>query len=192
MIRDHRGSLKVEERTEGAFWVLRFKVTRESDHKRVERTRVIGRVQDFQQKRRLLQRRNAYACIPSSRDRNAECSSLRLPQPPACVNLVPGGDRNRLQNHSGHAALGRPFNPAQGLRALAHGQAHGGPSQDDRGHGSERENRSRSHSVGVGDRPWVILPVSCRQISDNFFRMMVARDGVEPPTPAFSGLRSTT
>jgi hypothetical protein len=24
------------------------------------------------------------------------------------------------------------------------------------------------------------------------FRMMVARDGVEPPTPAFSGLRSTT
>ena len=26
----------------------------------------------------------------------------------------------------------------------------------------------------------------------NRFRMMVARDGVEPPTPAFSGLRSTT
>ena len=25
-----------------------------------------------------------------------------------------------------------------------------------------------------------------------FFRIMVARDGVEPPTPAFSGLRSTT
>ena len=25
-----------------------------------------------------------------------------------------------------------------------------------------------------------------------FFRMMVAREGVEPPTPAFSGLRSTT
>jgi hypothetical protein len=24
------------------------------------------------------------------------------------------------------------------------------------------------------------------------FQMMVARDGVEPPTPAFSGLRSTT
>jgi hypothetical protein len=25
-----------------------------------------------------------------------------------------------------------------------------------------------------------------------FFRMMVARDGVEPPTPAFSGLRITS
>src|ERR1700674_4898433 len=47
MIREHRGSLKVEERLEGAVWVLRFKVTRDSDHKRVERTRVIGRGQDF-------------------------------------------------------------------------------------------------------------------------------------------------
>ena len=49
MIREHRGSLKVEERLDGAVWVLRFKVTRESDHERVERTRVIGRVQDFRQ-----------------------------------------------------------------------------------------------------------------------------------------------
>ena len=42
MIREHRGSLKVEERLEGAVWVLRFKTTRDCDHKRVERTRVIG------------------------------------------------------------------------------------------------------------------------------------------------------
>jgi hypothetical protein len=44
----------------------------------------------------------------------------------------------------------------------------------------------RLHSVGLGDRPWVILQVPCRGISINFFGMMVARDGVEPPTPAFS------
>ena len=31
-----------------------------------------------------------------------------------------------------------------------------------------------------------------RLLAANIFRMMVARDGVEPPTPAFSGLRSTT
>ncbi len=31
-----------------------------------------------------------------------------------------------------------------------------------------------------------------RVCAAKFFRMMVARDGVEPPTPAFSGLRSTT
>ena len=30
-----------------------------------------------------------------------------------------------------------------------------------------------------------------RLISDKCFGMMVARDGIEPPTPAFSGLRST-
>jgi hypothetical protein len=41
-------------------------------------------------------------------------------------------------------------------------------------------------------RSRVILPVFWRQISTKFFGMMVARDGVEPPTPAFSGLRSTT
>ena len=29
-------------------------------------------------------------------------------------------------------------------------------------------------------------------IRRNWLQMMVARDGVEPPTPAFSGLRSTT
>ena len=31
-----------------------------------------------------------------------------------------------------------------------------------------------------------------RSCAAKTFRMMVARDGVEPPTPAFSGLRSTT
>ena len=117
---------------------------------------------------------------------------FRFPQPPACVNLVPGRDRNRLQDYSRHAALGRPLNPAQGLRALAHGQAHGGSGKDDRGYGSEPGNRSTVHPVGVGDRPGVILPVSRRQISAKLFGIMVARDGVEPPTPAFSGLRSTT
>ena len=47
MIREHRGSLKVEERLDGAVWVVRFKVTRDSDHKRVEHSRVIGMVDDF-------------------------------------------------------------------------------------------------------------------------------------------------
>jgi hypothetical protein len=111
---------------------------------------------------------------------------FRLPQPSACVNLVPGRDRNRLQDYSGHAALGGSFNPAQGLRALTHGQAHGGSGKDDRRHGPERRNRSTVHPVIVGDRPWAILPALCRRTSAKFFGMMVARDGVEPPTPAFS------
>src|ERR1043166_4656756 len=60
-------------------------------------------------------------------------------------------------------------------------------SKDDRSHGSKRENRS-AHPVSVGDRSWVILPISDHLIFSKFFRMMVARDGVEAPTPAFSVL----
>jgi hypothetical protein len=52
-----------------------------------------------------------------------------------------------------------------------------------------RENRSTVHPVGVGDRTWVILPASNRAILSKFSGIMVARDGVEPPTPAFSVLR---
>ena len=125
-------------------------------------------------------------------DRDSARSQVWLPQSQACINFVPGRDWDRLQNYSGHAALGRRFNPAQDLRALAHGQAHGGSGKDDRSHGSQRGNRSTAHPLGVGDRPWVILPLFWRQISAKSFGMMVARDGVEPPTPAFSGLRSTT
>jgi integrase len=57
-----------------------------------------------------------------------------------------------------------PFNPAQGLRALANGQAQGGSGKDDRRHGSERGNCSTVHPIGVGDRPWVIFSDSSRQI----------------------------
>jgi hypothetical protein len=85
--------------------------------------------------------------------RDSRWPPFRLPQPPACVNVVPGRDRNRFQDYSGHASLGRPFNPAQGLGALAHGQAHGGSGKNDRSHGSERGNRSTVHPVGVGDPP---------------------------------------
>jgi integrase len=70
----HRGSLKVEERLEGAVWVLRFKVTRDSDRKRVERTRVIGRVEDF----------------PTEAQAFAEAERLRL------YTIEPGSKRGTL------------------------------------------------------------------------------------------------
>jgi len=38
----------------------------------------------------------------------------------------------------------------------------------------------------MGDASWVILLFSGFRISAKFFGMMVARDGVEPPPPAFS------
>src|SRR6266478_3135030 len=70
MIREHRGSLKVEERLEGAVWVLRFKTTRDCDHKRVERTRVIGRVEDFPTEAQAFaeaERRRLYIIEPGSK-----------------------------------------------------------------------------------------------------------------------------
>src|SRR6202050_4380732 len=74
MIREHRGSLKVEERLEGAVWVLRFKTTRDCDHKRVDRTRVIGRVEDF----------------PTEAQAFAEAERLRL------YTVEPGSKRGTL------------------------------------------------------------------------------------------------
>ena len=50
------------------------------------------------------------------------------------------------------------------------------------------EETAQHHPLSVGHRPWVIFPGSSRQNSSKFFGMMVARDGVEPPPPAFSGL----
>ncbi len=47
MARFQRGWLRVENRKQGPIWVLRYKVTRESDGKRVEHTRAIGLVRDF-------------------------------------------------------------------------------------------------------------------------------------------------
>jgi hypothetical protein len=74
MIREHRGSLKVEKRLDGAVWVLRLKVIRDSDHKRVETTRVIGRVQDF----------------PTKTQAFAEAECLRL------YTVEPGSKRGTL------------------------------------------------------------------------------------------------
>jgi integrase len=74
MIREHRGSLKVEERLDGAVWVLRFKATRSFDHKRVERTRVVGRVKDF----------------PTEAQAFAEAERLRL------YTIEPGSKRGTL------------------------------------------------------------------------------------------------
>jgi len=70
MIPEHPGSLKVEQRLDGDVWVLRIKVTRCSDNKRVERTRVTGRVQDFHTKAQPFaeaERLRLYSMEPGSK-----------------------------------------------------------------------------------------------------------------------------
>ena len=53
-----------------------------------------------------------------------------------------------------------------------------------------RQN-SLAHGTSSENRRWLMGGES-RVLAGKSFEMMVARDGVEPPTPAFSGLRSTT
>jgi integrase len=70
VIRKHRGGLKIEQRLDGEVWILRFKATREFDNKRVERTRVVGRVQDFQREEQAFaeaERLRLYTIDPGSK-----------------------------------------------------------------------------------------------------------------------------
>ena len=113
-------------------------------------------------------------------------------------------------DHPGHAAMGRPNDADEDVCPQSHGQEKGSTGQDGRRDGLKRDH-STTDSVAVyspkpawilvqngvvGDQSWVILPFSDHQafqpkalnpawILDG---MMVARDGVEPPTPAFSDL----
>ena len=113
-----------------------------------------------------------------------------LPQSQACSNVVLGEigtDARQFRT----CCVGQTLQSCSRTMRTRRGRSDGGSGKDDEAM-SERGNRSKAHPVGVGDRPWVILPGFWRHCSANIFRLMVARDGVEPPTPAFSGLRSTT
>jgi integrase len=56
-------------------------------------------------------------------------------------------------------------------------------------HGRQNSPAHRASSVRI--MGWIV-GWKFSLFATKFLRMMVARDGVEPPTPAFSGLRSTT
>jgi integrase len=67
---EHKGSLRAEEREDGAVWVLRFKATRASDGKRIERTRCIGPVENFPTKAQAFaeaERLKLYTIEPGSK-----------------------------------------------------------------------------------------------------------------------------
>jgi integrase len=71
---EHKGSLRAEEREDGAVWVLRFKATRASDGKRIERTRVVGLVKNHPTKAQAFE----------------EAERLRL------YTIEPGSNRGKL------------------------------------------------------------------------------------------------
>ena len=97
-----------------------------------------------------------------------------------------GGPENRARSSA-----------ARGLRhdhgtlcAVRHG-LHAGCARQVPGTAHGRQNSPAHRASSVRIMGWIVgwkFPL----FATKFFGMMVARDGVEPPTPAFSGLRSTT
>ena len=100
-------------------------------------------------------------------------SQVWLAQSQTCTIFVPWWRSEPTPKLFRICCVGQTLNPAQGLRALAHGEAHGGSGKDDRSHKSERGNCSTAHSLTVGYRPWVISPDS----SSLDFRISLWNDG---------------
>jgi len=106
--------------------------------------------------------------------------------------------QRRQVNTSVLHSCGQPrSNDRSGENAYSNSQPCGGPKRAESGLEQELHRRKffnliqmgRQHLVPFGTADWKRTGVS-GMILANFFGMMVARDGVEPPTPAFS-VRST-
>src|SRR5207302_9858273 len=131
------------------------------------------------------------------RDQGRGEGALRLSQLPACTG--DGTEQTKSGAEDGaRDATSRGFRDDHAtLRTVGHGvdargtrqvpgAAIGRQDSPAHGEGSVRNRGSDLRIVG-----WIV-GWKFRLCATKFFRMMVARDGVEPPTPAFSGLRSTT
>ncbi len=76
------------------------------------------------------------------------------------------------------------------VRAVRHG-IYAGCTRQVPGTANGRQNPPSHGASSVRIMGWIV-GWKVWLCAAKFFGMMVARDGVEPPTPAFSGLRSTT
>jgi integrase len=109
---EHKGSLRAEQRKDGAVWVLRFKATRASDGKRVERSRVVGPVENFPTKAqgyKEAERLKLYTISPGSKQGKltfktlAEAYLQKLKEKPKSAKRKPKAastieDRERIIN----------------------------------------------------------------------------------------------
>src|SRR5229473_4524411 len=97
-----------------------------------------------------------------------------------------GGPENRTRS-----AAPRGLRHDHGaLCAVRHG-LYAGCAREVPGTAHGRQNSPAHRASSVRIMGWIVgwkFPL----FATKFFEMMVAREGVEPPTPAFSGLRSTT
>ena len=124
-------------------------------------------------------------------------SGLWVSHLPAHPGVGPGGEQLRPktrartasslqhQDHTGHLCpghhAGQTGSAGDVPRRIVEGSMDGEKNGDKLG-----DLAPGPHFVGI------LWAGAIRGNSDKCFEMMVARDGVEPPTPAFSGLRSTS
>ena len=99
-----------------------------------------------------------------------------------------GGHETGSENRSGHSAPRGSGDYHEAVRTIGHGVHAGGAGKIPRA-ARRKPSSPAGWSTAVNTVGWTVGS-SSRWKSSKFFGIMVARDGVEPPTPAFSGLRS--
>ena len=110
----------------------------------------------------------------------------RVPQLPSFAGFGPGEDESRPEDRPGVPAAGAHQDYSPAVRPIRHGVEAGRAGQVPgavAGRQGTPANGANSVIILGG-----ILGGRFRLCAAKFFGMMVARDGIEPPTPAFSGL----
>ena len=105
--------------------------------------------------------RRSSAASRQASDRHSPWSPVWLSQPASCLVFFLGPDRNRSEDDSRYAALGRRWNANVDLRSQPHGQAPGSTGQDGRSYRLKRSHATHD-SVAVGDQAvgdFIVFPL---------------------------------
>src|SRR5438067_3581882 len=134
--------------------------------------------------------------VPETRSHQGRCNcgrlerSFRLSQFSPLTGNGAGEAESGSQDGAGYAASRGLRHHHGGVCTVRHG-VDAGCAREVPGTADGRQN-SPAHGASSVRIMGLIVGWKFRLSAAKFFRMMVARDGVEPPTPAVSGLRSTT
>jgi len=130
---------------------------------------------------------------PRSHQRRRDCceleGTLRFSQLSPFTGDGAGETESGPQNRAGCSAARGLWHNDGTLCTVRHG-LHAGCARQVPGtaHGGQNSPAHRASSVRI--MGWIVV-WKIRLSAAKFFGMMVARDGVEPPTPAFSGPKLT-
>ena len=119
----------------------------------------------------------------------------RLAYVPPITGIFPHSRRCGRENRTGIALAFDKQNHVRPVRAIDYSEQTRRPATVDRGYCSQESGCKCFHSSQLAHLSRLLflsVPTAGMHESGKLLRRMVPRDGVEPPTPAFSGLRSTT